>query len=98
MLLPDTAGDRQERPKRVFAPQACQHRGHRNPARRRSPAHPSQLVEHLALVLTAALSGCTTFKPPQISYDDELPPPAELPKAADDHPRPLHVPPAWTPA
>jgi hypothetical protein len=57
-----------------------------------------QLVEHLALVLTAALSGCTTFKPPQISYDDELPPPAELPKAADDHPRPLHVPPAWTPA
>src|SRR4051794_2368962 len=55
-------------------------------------------VAHLALVLTAALSGCTTFKPPQISYDDELPPPAELPKAADHHPRPLHVPPAWTPA
>ncbi len=51
----------------------------------------------LAFLLTVALSGCTTFKPPQISYDDEVPPSPDLPMPADDHARPLHVPPAWTP-
>lgn len=44
------------------------------------------------------LSGCSTFKPPQISYDDELPPLPDSPALADDRPRPLHVPPAWKPA
>jgi type IV secretion system protein VirB9 len=46
-----------------------------------------------------ALGACTTFRPPQISYDDELPPP--LPESAalvQALPRPLHVPPAWAPA
>lgn len=46
-----------------------------------------------------ALGACTTFRPPQISYDDELPPP--LPEAAalvEERPRPLHIPPAWAPA
>ena len=52
----------------------------------------------LALFFLLALSGCTTFKPPQISYDDDVPPPPDLPAPADDHARPLHVPPAWTPA
>ena len=52
----------------------------------------------LALLFALALSGCTTFKPPQISYDDEVPPPPDLPMPADDHARPLHVPPPWTPA
>jgi P-type conjugative transfer protein TrbG len=51
-----------------------------------------------AWILMVALSGCTTFKPPQISYDDEVPPPADLPLPADEHARPLHVPPAWTPS
>jgi type IV secretion system protein TrbG len=52
----------------------------------------------LALPLVLALSGCTTFKPPQISYDDDVPPSPDLPMPADDRARPLHVPPAWTPA
>ena len=52
----------------------------------------------LALLFVLALSGCTTFKPPQISYDDDVPPSPDLPMPADDHARPLHVPPSWTPA
>jgi type IV secretion system protein VirB9 len=52
----------------------------------------------LALLVVFALSGCTTFKPPQISYDDEVPPSPDLPLPADDHARPLHIPPPWTPA
>lgn len=51
----------------------------------------------LAFLFTAALSGCTTFKPPQISYDDDVPPSPGLPMPADEHERPLHVPPPWTP-
>lgn len=51
----------------------------------------------LAFLLMVALSGCTTFKPPQISYDDEVPPSPDLPMPAGDHARPLHVPPVWTP-
>ena len=53
---------------------------------------------HLALLLTVALSGCTTFKPPQISYDDDVPPSPDLPMPSDEHAKPLNVPPAWTPA
>ena len=52
----------------------------------------------LALLSALALSGCTTFKPPQISYDDDVPPSPDLPMPADDHAPPLHVPPVWTPA
>lgn len=52
----------------------------------------------LALLLVLAVSGCTTFKPPQISYDADVPVPPDLPAPADDRPRALHVPPAWTPA
>jgi P-type conjugative transfer protein TrbG len=52
----------------------------------------------LALFFFLALSGCTTFKPPQISYDDDVPPSPDLPAPDDDHARPLHVPPAWSPA
>ncbi|MGY3390235.1 P-type conjugative transfer protein TrbG [Bradyrhizobium sp. USDA 3311] len=47
------------------------------------------------LICVSTLSGCSTFKPPQISYDSELPPPPDLPAPADDRPRPLHVPPSW---
>ena len=43
----------------------------------------------LALLFLLALSGCTTFKPPQISYDDDVPPSPDLPMPADDHARPL---------
>ncbi|WP_407062378.1 P-type conjugative transfer protein TrbG [Bradyrhizobium sp.] len=54
-------------------------------------------LKRVALLIALALSGCSTFKPPQISYDDDVPPPPDLPMPADDHTRPLHVPPPWTP-
>ncbi|MEH3116628.1 MAG: P-type conjugative transfer protein TrbG [Methylorubrum populi] len=46
------------------------------------------------------LSGCaTTQKPPEIRYDAEVPPLPPVPVVAvDTRPRPLHVPPPWTPA
>ena len=50
------------------------------------------------LACLVALSGCTTFKPPQISYDADIPPLPNPPSSADDRPRSLHVPPSWTPA
>jgi type IV secretory pathway VirB9-like protein len=50
------------------------------------------------LICAYSLAGCTTFKPPQISYDDDMPPLPDQPQLADDRPRSLHVPPAWTPA
>ncbi|SFX98284.1 type IV secretion system protein VirB9 [Paracoccus pantotrophus] len=54
-----------------------------------------------ALLLAAvALAGCASTKTPQFSYDDDVPPlpspPATAP--ADPVPKPLHVPPGWTPA
>ena len=50
------------------------------------------------LTCMIALSGCTTFKPPQISYDADVPPLSSPPSLAEDRPRSLHVPPSWTPA
>jgi len=55
-------------------------------------------LKRVALLIGLALSGCTTFKPPQISYDDDVPPSPDLPMPADDHAQPLHVPPSWIPA
>ena len=52
----------------------------------------------MLLACMAALSGCATFKPPQISYDADIPPLPNPPSLAEDLPRPLHVPPSWTPA
>lgn len=51
----------------------------------------------VALLFVLALSGCTTFKLPQIRYDDDVPPALDLPVPADEHARPLHVPPPWSP-
>jgi type IV secretion system protein VirB9 len=48
------------------------------------------------LICGSAIGGCTTFKPPQISYDSEVPPPSDLPALADDRPPVLQMPPAWT--
>ena len=46
-----------------------------------------------------AVTGCASTKPPQISYDESVPPlPVFSAPAEDPPPRPLHVPPAWTPA
>jgi hypothetical protein len=55
----------------------------------------------IAVVLLSAtsLAGCATFKPPEISYDESVPPlPAVPVTVTDDRPKPLHIPPAWTPA
>ncbi len=54
--------------------------------------------QRLHLLFVLALSGCTTFKPPQISYDDDVPPLPDLPALQDDQARPLHVPPSWRPS
>ncbi|MDP1532297.1 MAG: P-type conjugative transfer protein TrbG [Rubrivivax sp.] len=46
-----------------------------------------------------AVTGCASTKPPQISYDASVPPlPVSSVPAEDPPPRPLHIPPAWTPA
>ncbi|MDE2578006.1 MAG: P-type conjugative transfer protein TrbG [Hyphomicrobiales bacterium] len=52
-----------------------------------------------ALLLSAsALAGCAS-KPPEISYDADVPPLPSVPAAiTDNRPKPLHVPPSWTPA
>lgn len=52
-----------------------------------------------AVMLSAtALAGCATYKPPQISYDANVPPLPAVPAAViDTTPKPLHIPPAWTP-
>ena len=44
-----------------------------------------------------ALSGCSTFKPPQISFDDNVPLLPDFTELTDDYARPLHVPPPWPP-
>ncbi|MCO6185174.1 P-type conjugative transfer protein TrbG [Rhizobium sp. L1K21] len=51
------------------------------------------------LLSVSALSGCATFKPPEISYDSDVPPLPPVPAAVtEENPKPLHVPPAWIPA
>jgi type IV secretion system protein VirB9 len=51
----------------------------------------------VALLIGIALCGCTGFKPPQIIYDDDVPPSPDLSMPLDEHARALHVPPLWTP-
>jgi type IV secretion system protein VirB9 len=51
----------------------------------------------LLLVSATALAGCATNRPPQISYDDSVPPlPTVQAPATDERTQPLHTPPAWT--
>jgi len=50
------------------------------------------------LVSLLAMGGCASGKPPQISYDENVPALPVVVVPADERPRPLHVPPAWTPA
>jgi type IV secretion system protein VirB9 len=47
------------------------------------------------LIPFLTLSACSAFKPPEISYDTDLPPLPAPPVAVDDKPRPLHIPPLW---
>ncbi|WP_244669182.1 P-type conjugative transfer protein TrbG [Rhodobium orientis] len=51
------------------------------------------------LISVSALSACTTYKPPEITYDSDVPPLPSVPAPiTDESAKPLHVPPAWTPA
>lgn len=53
----------------------------------------------LAPLLLLMLTGCATERPPQFRYDADVPPLPPLPAAiTDDRPKPLLIPPAWTPA
>ena len=53
-----------------------------------------------ALLLSATmLAGCAADKPPEISYDADVPSLPSVPVAiADGKPKSLHVPPGWSPA
>jgi type IV secretion system protein VirB9 len=57
-----------------------------------------KIARPVLLICIVALSGCTTFKPTQISYDTDIPPLPNPPSLVEDRPRPQHVPPSWTPA
>ena len=67
----------------------------------RGTGHPAFRKSGIALVLlsVSALAGCATNRPLQISYDADVPPLPAIPAAVTETaPRPLHTPPAWTPA
>ena len=52
-----------------------------------------------ALLSATLLSACATQRPPQITYDSDVPPLPPVPATlTDERPRPLHIPPAWTPS
>jgi len=51
-----------------------------------------------SLLSATLLTACATNKPPQISYDSDVPPLPAVPAVlTDQRPRPLHIPPAWNP-
>ena len=52
------------------------------------------------LLAATALTACTGQRPPEFAYDDQIPAlaPPPAPRSAEGPPRPVHTPPAWTPA
>jgi len=52
----------------------------------------------VAVMLSATmLAGCASTKPPQIGYDNSVPPLPAIPATVtDERLKPIHVPPAWT--
>lgn len=66
----------------------------------RSDFRKSATTFGLLLLSTVTLAACATApRPPQISYDANVPPlPAIALSNGDATPRPIHVPPGWTPA
>ncbi|MCR8493053.1 P-type conjugative transfer protein TrbG [Brucella anthropi] len=66
----------------------------------RQPGSAALRQSALAMTLLSAtmLAGCATFKPPEISYDSDVPPlPAAPAPVTEEPPPPLHTPPDWTP-
>ena len=55
-------------------------------------------LRRAVLISLLAIGGCASTRPPQISYDETVPPLPVASQPAEDRPRPLHVPPSWTPA
>ena len=67
----------------------------------RQAGNPACRKSAFAAVLLSAtmLAGCATNKPPEISYDADVPPLPSTPAVVtDERSRPLHVPPAWPPS
>ncbi|OBX17720.1 P-type conjugative transfer protein TrbG [Erythrobacter sp. QSSC1-22B] len=53
----------------------------------------------LALAIALLVTGCATYKPPEITYDSDVPPlPAPPPPVVEQAPVPVHTPPAWMPS
>ena len=53
----------------------------------------------IVLLSVIGLTGCAADKPPEITYDADVSPLPSVPAAvADGRPKPLHIPPAWTPS
>ncbi len=50
------------------------------------------------VILSCMLGGCSTFIPPEITYDADVPPLPAAPAPNSERPWPLHVPPSWKPA
>jgi hypothetical protein len=48
-----------------------------------------EIMRPVLLACLVALSGCTTFKPPQITYDADIPPVPNPPSLAEDRPPPI---------
>lgn len=67
----------------------------------RKPANPRFRKSGIAVLLLSAstLAGCATpQKPPQISYDKDVPALPAVPALVEERVKPLHIPPGWTPA
>ena len=67
---------------------------------RRSPSGPMLPPIPVLLLAAIALTACTGQPPPEIAYDDHVPAlaPPPAPPPVEGPPRPVHRPPAWTPA
>ena len=68
------------------------------PALRKAVVVARKTVLVAGLLSATALAACAN-KPPEISYDADVPPLPVVPAAiTDDRPKPLHIPPVWKPA
>lgn len=67
----------------------------------RKPAKPNLCKSGCTSLLICAsmLAGCASTRSPQFRYDSEVPPLPPIPViVTDEQPKPLHVPPEWTPS